>query len=143
MLERAVILAQGPRLPLDLALPQAGDRNPSSRKQLRADLRGGYVLRQGDPPYADLKRIEYENILTAVEQACWKVYGVGGAADLLDINPTTLASRMKVTRDEACTLRAGLQIGEYLSLGGAPSISSGQLVTKLSLERQGLLAASQ
>ena len=45
--------------------------------------------------HADLKHRECKNILVALEQACWKVYGPGGAAELLGLNPTTLASRMK------------------------------------------------
>lgn len=35
------------------------------------------------------------NILAALERAHWKIYGPGGAAELLGIKPTTLSSRMK------------------------------------------------
>lgn len=93
VLKRAVILAQGSRLPLDLALPQAGPQSFFSQTATAAFKEA--TSSTGILRYADLKRLEYENILTALEQAYWKVYGAGGAADLLNINPTTLASRMK------------------------------------------------
>ena len=38
---------------------------------------------------------ERENILAALKQTKWKLSGEGGAAELLGIKPTTLASRMK------------------------------------------------
>ena len=36
-----------------------------------------------------------DNILAALKHAGWKISGTGGAAELLEIKPTTLASRMK------------------------------------------------
>jgi len=42
-----------------------------------------------------LKENERRHILWALEQTGWKVRGKGGAAELLDINPSTLAFRMK------------------------------------------------
>ena len=41
------------------------------------------------------KRRERENILTALRRTDWQIYGTQGAAQLLGINPATLASRMK------------------------------------------------
>lgn len=38
---------------------------------------------------------ERENLLATLEAADWKIYGSGGAADLLGVKPTTLASRLK------------------------------------------------
>jgi len=46
-------------------------------------------------PDAEMKRRERENILAALRCTGWKVYGRGGAAELLRMKPTTLASRMK------------------------------------------------
>jgi hypothetical protein len=37
-----------------------------------------------------------ENILLALESAGGKIYGPGGAAELVNLNPPTLAARMKV-----------------------------------------------
>ncbi|MDN3546958.1 sigma-54-dependent transcriptional regulator [Mucilaginibacter aquaedulcis] len=38
---------------------------------------------------------ERDHILTALERCNWKIYGQDGAADLLELNPSTLNSRMK------------------------------------------------
>ena len=43
-------------------------------------------------------RLERENMLRALKQTDWRVYGADGAAKLLGIKPTTLASRMKKMR---------------------------------------------
>ena len=43
----------------------------------------------------DRKQRDRENILVALEMAKGKVFGAGGAADLLKIRPTTRLSRMK------------------------------------------------
>ena len=46
-------------------------------------------------PEADMRRLERENILAALKQSSWRIYGPDGAAELLGIKPTTLASRVK------------------------------------------------
>jgi formate hydrogenlyase transcriptional activator len=46
----------------------------------------------------DWKRQERINIETALKQSGGKVFGPGGAAELLDMRPTTLASRIKALR---------------------------------------------
>jgi two-component system, NtrC family, response regulator HydG len=38
---------------------------------------------------------ERDHILFALERCNWKIYGQGGAADLLELNPSTLNSRIK------------------------------------------------
>ncbi len=43
----------------------------------------------------ELKRREAENIRAALEMTGWKIYGRGGAAELLEVKPTTLASKVK------------------------------------------------
>ena len=47
---------------------------------------------------AQMKQRERDNILAALELCHWKVYGPGGAAELLEMKPTTLTSRMKALR---------------------------------------------
>ena len=42
-----------------------------------------------------MKHGERENLRAALEQTGWKIYGPRGAAELLGLKPTTLASRMK------------------------------------------------
>ncbi len=43
----------------------------------------------------ELSALEKENILKALKQTKWKISGVNGAAALLELPPTTLASRIK------------------------------------------------
>lgn len=45
--------------------------------------------------YAELKEIERENIIAALRSTNYKIYGAGGAAEILGVKPTTLASRIK------------------------------------------------
>jgi transcriptional regulator with GAF, ATPase, and Fis domain len=40
-------------------------------------------------------QFQRRNLLAALESANWKISGPGGAAELLEVKPTTLASRMK------------------------------------------------
>ena len=45
--------------------------------------------------YTDLKNLERENIIQALQKANYKIYGEGGAAQMLGSKPTTLISRIK------------------------------------------------
>jgi transcriptional regulator with GAF, ATPase, and Fis domain len=47
---------------------------------------------------AQMKQRERANILAALERCLWKVYGPGGAAELLEMKPTTLSSKIKAMR---------------------------------------------
>jgi transcriptional regulator with GAF, ATPase, and Fis domain len=93
VIERAVILAKGPRLRLDLALVHAGSVNPATAGA------AGSVVENKTPSKilraADLGRLERENIVAALEHSRWKISGPGGAAELVGMNPNTLASRMR------------------------------------------------
>jgi len=44
---------------------------------------------------SQMREREKANVVRALERSSWKVYGEGGAAELLGISPTTLSSRMK------------------------------------------------
>jgi transcriptional regulator with GAF, ATPase, and Fis domain len=44
---------------------------------------------------AELKRQERESIVAALKQSGGRIFGEGGAAELLGMKPTTLASRIK------------------------------------------------
>ncbi|HVY54464.1 MAG TPA: sigma 54-interacting transcriptional regulator, partial [Thermodesulfobacteriota bacterium] len=90
VIERAVITSQGSRLNLDRAFPESsaspapdGCGDPQSRP-------GGSIL-----TLEDMKNFERENILRALTTAHGRIYGDGGAAELLGMNPSTLRSRMK------------------------------------------------
>jgi PAS domain S-box-containing protein len=89
VIERAVITAQNGQLNLDRALPDVEDKLSSPHETLKQE-----------PPTCirtlqELQNLERQNILLALEQRGWKVSGEQGAARLLGINPSTLASRMK------------------------------------------------
>ena len=43
----------------------------------------------------DMRLREKTNIEIALQQTDWKIYGIGGAAELLGLKPTTLLSRIK------------------------------------------------
>ena len=45
--------------------------------------------------YAEMKDLERENLIRALQATNYRVYGAGGAAELLGVKPTTLASRIK------------------------------------------------
>lgn len=48
--------------------------------------------------YAEMKNLERENLIAALQTTNYRIYGAGGAAELLGIKPTTLASRIKALR---------------------------------------------
>jgi PAS domain S-box-containing protein len=89
IIERSVILSRGDRLRLDLAM------STSARVglELTPDTNGHRktVLLTAD----ELRAIERENIIAALEQADWKVSGTGGAAELLGVKPSTLSYQIK------------------------------------------------
>jgi transcriptional regulator with GAF, ATPase, and Fis domain len=82
VIERAVILARGGRLRFELASSPV-DPAPAEATPRR-------VVRD-----EELRRLERDNVLAALEQAKGRVYGPEGAAAILGLKPTTLASRMK------------------------------------------------
>ena len=44
---------------------------------------------------SEVRQLEAENLLAALEETNWKIYGPRGAAELLGMRPTTLASRLR------------------------------------------------
>ena len=90
VIERALITQQpGRRLHFDL--PGAG-----SLSQRRGKSNGPSADSGEDViPEFEMRRRERENMLAAVRQTSWRIYGPGGAADLLGVKPTTLTSRVK------------------------------------------------
>ncbi|MBI1922783.1 sigma 54-interacting transcriptional regulator, partial [Candidatus Poribacteria bacterium] len=90
ILERAVIISRGGPLRLELALPETlPTENLQPASDRKSPTKAGFVSD------AEFKRRERDNIMGALEHANWKVFGSGGAAELLGIKPTTLISRMK------------------------------------------------
>ncbi len=88
VIERAVITASSGRLSFDLPSDaQPKNPDPADRSQI---VVGTAIITD-----VEMRRRERANILSALKQSRWKVSGDDGAAKLLDIKPTTLASRMK------------------------------------------------
>ena len=87
----AVILARGGPLRLDLALPAShADVAPDGpTTEPAAPGPAGFVT------VREFRQRERQNLRAALVKAGWKVYGRDGAAALLGMKPTTLASRMK------------------------------------------------
>jgi formate hydrogenlyase transcriptional activator len=83
--ERAIILWREGPLTFDLPASPA-DANSSGRAKVTA--RAPLLTRD------ELKRQDRENIVNALKQTNGKVSGRGGAAELLGIKPSTLASRI-------------------------------------------------
>lgn len=84
--ERALILSQ--RGPLQFDLPDF--RKSHSSTALQPVPPAGVLLTRDE-----LKRREHESIAAALKQTGGKIFGVEGAAALLGMKPTTLASRIK------------------------------------------------
>ena len=80
VIERATILARGPLLEIDNAL------------ELRLDDQDATTT---SPALASLEAMERAYILQVLERTGWVIEGEPGAAAILDLNPSTLRSRMQ------------------------------------------------
>ena len=90
VIERAAITSGSGPLRLDLPPATVGQPSATTRPVNPALGSGAGVI-----PEAEKKQQARENILAALRQTEWKVYGQHGAAALLGIKPSTLASRIK------------------------------------------------
>jgi transcriptional regulator with GAF, ATPase, and Fis domain len=87
VVERAVITSRSGTICLDLPAPQS-----ARSVQSDATTASSSTTVVAD---AEMKRRDRDNVLAALNQTNWQVHGAGGAAELLGIPPTTLASRIK------------------------------------------------
>jgi PAS domain S-box-containing protein len=90
VVERAVITSHIGKLHFDLPAGKAA-REPSApiRKPKEAEDKPQVLT------FEEIKQLDRDNILAALEQTGGKIFGKGGAAELLETRPTTLASRIK------------------------------------------------
>jgi PAS domain S-box-containing protein len=89
VIERGLILSGQQGLEFDI--PQQGEGQvPSHHQESNASLRGRPVVAE-----TEMRRWERDNTLAALQQAEWKIYGKGGAAERLGLKPTTLVARIK------------------------------------------------
>ena len=87
VVERAAILARNGRVRIDL--PDLASGSYAGRRATPAA--GKQSIFTDD----DRRERDRVNILAALEATGGKIFGQGGAAELLDVKPTTLASRIK------------------------------------------------
>jgi transcriptional regulator with GAF, ATPase, and Fis domain len=92
VIDRALLLGQGNTLRLDLAL---GATKPVGAPAKKVRKKREILT------LAELKALEKENITAALLETGHQVYGPRGAARLLQMKPTTLASRIKALGIEA------------------------------------------
>jgi DNA-binding NtrC family response regulator len=90
----AVARHTGGPLPVEPFLESIGGRDVEE-KEPAGNGEDDAVTRSGVIPEAAWRERERRNLLNALRQANWKIAGKGGAAELLEIKPSTLESRMK------------------------------------------------
>jgi PAS domain S-box-containing protein len=99
VLERAVILSNGPTLEIDpevfasaaACAANAGPPTPSGSERGRPTAAGAGPT----PPLESLESSTRNHILAALEKSGWVIDGPRGAAKILGLHPNTLRSRMK------------------------------------------------
>ncbi len=94
VMERAAILARGSRVPLDLVLP------PSPTEERARDATPVVRASAGERAIEtelERKQRERANLESALAACGGKISGPGGAAELLGLRPSTLASRLEAT----------------------------------------------
>jgi PAS domain S-box-containing protein len=88
VIERAVILSRGKVLRLDLAM--ADILRPAAEPGESTKTVSARVMTE-----AELKSLQKQNMVMALELSDWRVSGPEGAAKLLGVKPTTLADRIR------------------------------------------------
>jgi PAS domain S-box-containing protein len=88
VIERAVITTKNGQLNIERAIPDKEEKSSSSTQRSAQDPSTIRTIQE-------IQDLERQNILLALEQSGWKVSGEKGAAKLLDMNASTLTSRMK------------------------------------------------
>jgi transcriptional regulator with GAF, ATPase, and Fis domain len=86
-IERAAILARNGRIRIDL--PDVGTPLAARKRMPTAASKQAFLTDE------DRRDRDRGNIIAALEACGGRVFGRGGAAELLDVKPTTLASRIK------------------------------------------------
>jgi len=90
VVERALITSRGSQMRVDLPEAGTGDVHAAGLGAREGSGDSAPLLTD-----AELRRLERANLERALGEARGKIYGPQGAAELLGVKPTTLASRMK------------------------------------------------
>ena len=96
VIERAAISSNGMRLRIDLALPEVIASSAATTP-------GSGSIPSSFVTDAEFRLLEKANMVAALRQADWRIWGSDGAAELLGLNPSTLKYRMTqlgIQRDE-------------------------------------------
>ena len=93
VIERAVIISSDDTLSLRNVLPLENLHVPAREQRSAGSLNNPRTKQ-------DLREVERETIVHALERSGWKVAGPNGAAQALGVPASTLASRMKALRIE-------------------------------------------
>jgi transcriptional regulator with GAF, ATPase, and Fis domain len=89
VIERAVIISPTPPLRLQLA-HSSTSTSTTAQSAPRMRAAEGAILTD-----EELRKLERDNVVAALEKAGGRISGDGGAAELLKVNPSTLRDRMK------------------------------------------------
>jgi PAS domain S-box-containing protein len=97
VIERAVVLATGNILRVDeSALPSSTPRPLANPTQpVASNSNAPQPPPRPRPEGASLEEVEREHIIGVLQQTNWRIEGNGGAAKVLNLEPSTLRSRMK------------------------------------------------
>ena len=101
VIERAVILSRGGPLQLGPALPPRRGEVARHAVHVAAPVSHRAAAATTEPDAnrllsgEQLRNLERENLLRALEKSGFRVSGIGGAAALLGVRPSTLRDRMK------------------------------------------------
>jgi PAS domain S-box-containing protein len=90
VIERAVIITQGPKLRLIDDLD-----SQALELDFQKQIVGQDVFAELGQPGETLEQYEYNLILRTLKNVHWKLEGPGGAAELLNLHPSTLRSKMR------------------------------------------------
>ena len=127
VIERAVILSKE-HVRIDLAFPEQALREIGSKEKDRLSLNSLNIISD-----KLLKEIEKNNIVNALEATNWRISGEKGAAKLLEVNPSTLSSKVK-----ALKIKKPEKNSLYNRLGGIKKITPlvDELLAKLRTDEQ-------
>lgn len=126
VLERAVILGEFVEFDGILPLSPKSRSAPLPREPASADVSAFITA-------GELLVFERNNLIAALEASQWRVSGKGGAAELLQMNSSTLASRLK-----ALDIRRPAATSLYARLGGRARVAvlAGDLLGRMQTDPQ-------
>lgn len=90
VIERSLIVSGGQELQFEVPQPVGGRPLSHAVSISRQDVIDEEVMTE-----EEMRQRERTNTVAALRKSNWKIYGIGGAAELLAINPTTLVARIK------------------------------------------------